>query len=392
MNCTAKTRILTILLLLAGLSFALPNLKISTLSAPSTVSPGASFTVQVQVLNTADEASNVLIYPEIKPPFSIKEGTSNSTIIGRLSQGASSTTDFSITIDQNARSDTYTLKIFAEISGNTGTSRVYADIPITVKGTPLLEMTDAQVPAVLPGDSSKINITLKNIGTGNAKNIRVSLLSNATSEIAPIENSVQYIESIQPGETSEVPLAFSVQGSAIAKNYPVPIEIKYQDDENTEQTALIRYVGVKVKSNVQLRTYVSGYSGDLAENTKGTFTVTVANTGPSDAQFLFMKVLSEEKISPKEVYIGTLDSEKYDTVDFDITPSRPGNIPIKVQLSYKDQYNSENTIEETLQVDVMTFEAYSKANKTSPIGTYAIAVLAILAIFYFIRRKHKKQQ
>jgi len=391
MNGTMKLRFLLVFSLLAGLSFALPNLGISTLSAPSTLAPGASFTVQVQVLNSADEASNVLIYPEIKQPFSIKEGASNSTIIGRLSQGASATTDFSITIAQNARSDTYTLKVFAEISGRTGTSRVYKEIPITVKGMPLLEMTDAQVPAAFPGDTSKMTIKLKNIGTGNAKNIRVLLLLNATSEIAPAGNSVQYAGSIAPGESSEVSMGFSVQGSALAKNYPVAIEIKYQDDENTEQASAIRYLGVKVKSNIQLRAFISSYSGDLAEKTKGTFTVTIANTGPSDAQFLFLKVLSGESISPKEVYIGTLDSEKYDTVDFGITPSRAGNIPIKVQLSYKDQYNSGNAIEEILQANVMTLDAYSKANKASQTGTYALAALAILAIYYFIRRKHKKQ-
>jgi hypothetical protein len=392
MRRTTNLRFLILILLLASISFALPSLKISTLSAPATVSPGASFTVQVQVLNSADEASNVLIYPEIKQPFLIKEGTANSTIIGRLSQGASATTDFSITLDQNARSDTYILKVLAEISDKTGISRVYKEIPITVKGTPLLELIDAQVPAVFPGEVSKMTLRIKNIGTGNAKNIRVLLLSNATSEIAPIENSVQYIESIQPGQSSEVSLDFSVQGSALAKNYPVSAEIKYQDDENLEQVSAIRYMGVKVKSNIQLRVFISAYSGDLAEKTKGTFTVTIANTGPSDAQFLFLKVLSEEDISPKEVYIGTLDSEKYDTVDLDITPSRSGKIPIQVQLSYKDQYNSETAIEETLQANVLTLEAYSEANKTSQTGIYAIVVLAILGIYYFIRRKHKKQQ
>jgi len=237
-----------------------------------------------------------------------------------------------------------------------------------------------------------MTIKLKNIGTGDAKNIRVLLLSNATSDIAPIENSVQYIESIPQGGSSELAIDFSVQGSALAKNYPVAIEIKYQDAENAEQASVIRNVGVKVKSNIQLRAFISAYSGDLAEKTKGTFTITIANTGPSDAQFLFLKVLSDEEISPKEVYIGTLDSEKYDTVDLDIIPSKAGKVPILVQLSYKDQYNSESAIEETLQANVMTLEAYSQANKASPIGTYALVVIAILVVYYFIRRKHKKQQ
>lgn len=381
-------------LLLIASTFALetPSLKFGILSVPTMVSPGGSFDIQVQLTNDGSgSAKTVLVYPEVKEPFSIKAGTDNQSTINELYIGKSATLDFSFIVSPTAKSDSYKVKIYAKYPAEIGTIETYANLSITVKGNPLIEILSVQTPEKIgAGESGGIEVNLKNIGTARAKQIRVLFNLTALTEyqIKPKGNPVFYIDELKVGEEKKAVLNFSVDGSAKGKIYLMPVVVAYQNEDSTEQTPVTRIASIGVRSDVQLNTFV-GEKSLLVVGKEGKVTLTIANPGIDTAQFLMLKLKGDMEVNPNKVYISNLNSDDYDSVDLKVTPGKAGLNKIEVELTYRDPYNLEVTKKDSIEINVMSVEEAKKYETT--FNWYSLAPFLVLIVLYLIYRKIRKK-
>lgn len=393
LECSMGCGIMAAFLLLLMASFSLavdvPDVKLSVLSTPASATPGSSFAVQVQAVNNgAGIAKLVKLYPEITKPFSIKEGTNSELLVDELRYGRNLVTDFSFTVSPDALSDTYKIKIFAEyMDQNNNIGKVSQEVPITVAGTPLLELMGVAMPEkIVPGDSAGVQITLRNIGTANARNVRAMFANLTDPSVKPSGNPVAYVENAPAGSEKVLQLSFAVDGKAHAKSYLLPIIIAYQDKDGND-FSLLRLASVKVESQIALDAFSSNQE-PLVAGAAGKVGVTVANVGQHDAEFLMFEVL-DAGIYPKDTYIGTLDTNDYSTVDLKLTPVGSGEKQLRLRLTYRDQYNRESVLERNISYSVISAAEFAKEQPKS-IWTYAIPAILLLGTAYWIYRKLRK--
>ncbi|MDI9476149.1 MAG: COG1361 S-layer family protein [Natronincolaceae bacterium] len=99
---------------------------------------------------------------------------------------------------------------------------------------------------VQAGKEFKIKFDLKNNGVGEAKNIKISL--EMDKEIIPKSPSIIKLQKINANETKPLEFTLSSTSEATTKNYPISINIEYEDDaKENEKQILNQYVGVYVE-------------------------------------------------------------------------------------------------------------------------------------------------
>lgn len=96
---------------------------------------------------------------------------------------------------------------------------------------------------VYPNEEFKISLDLKNKGNYKAINVRV-WLSNDAEIISKSLNTIM-INSIEAAESEHVEFVLEAREEAVSKNYPIAINIEYEDD-NSNKRELTQYVGILV--------------------------------------------------------------------------------------------------------------------------------------------------
>lgn len=375
---------LLILLLIASIAAGAeyPDIKISALKAPTSIPPGGSFTIQIQVVNDgAGAAKSIQIYPDTEAPFAAKKGTEERTVVAELRHGTSIVSDFSFTVDPDTITGVYKIKFHADYKNeNNQAAGLVLEVPVNIQGAPLIEITGTETnPAkITPGGRGTLLIKARNIGTDTARNLRLVWLTNASMPLQPTEGAVAYLKELGTNEEENLTISFAADGNALPGNWQIPLAILYQDAQNSEQTQIQRTATAVVEGKAELRAYVSE-SETLTAGKAGKITITVANTGPAEARYLYARTKPNEvSIKPSESYLKTLAPNKDDELDLEIKAEKPGIYPLKIELIYKDQYNNDITKEETFALEI------AEPTKASRIGDalseWKYIIVALIAI------------
>jgi hypothetical protein len=130
----------------------------------------------------------------------------------------------------------------------------------------------------------------------------------------------------------------------------------------------------------------------------GEVIVKFVNKGFSEIKFMYV-VLGEsedfEVLSPKEAYLGNIDSDDYETAEYEIyvNPKAKGDIILPLTIEYKDSNNNPYTKNIKLQNRIYTKDEAKKFGivKTSSTGGIVV-VLIIVGIGLFFYRRWKKRK
>lgn len=259
-----------------------------------------------------------------------------------------------------------------------------------------------------PGESADVEIGLENNLDEDVEDVSVSLIFReivkdsfgnvvAINEIpfAPYDSSSEAtIEEIEEDKSDIVRFRIKALSSAESKVHKIPIKIIYYDkDGRQEKDSLI---SITVSSKPIMGASVE--EGLFLKNGENEVTVKVINKGLSNIRFLEIEVQESRHytiLSPKEIYIGDIDSDDFDTADFKIyfKESAPTSISLPVTLSYKDALNDEYTEEFNLPIRVYTEEQAIQLGllKKSRTTTYVVIVV-VLVVAYFVYRRIKKRR
>ncbi|MEA3514283.1 MAG: hypothetical protein U9R34_02320 [Nanoarchaeota archaeon] len=390
------------------------DIDISLISqTPDPVEPGsyAEFRFKIENFGSSN-MENIEIEMMDDFPFSLERGEERVKFIGTLSarqvDSKAQTFMYKMRVDSNAvvGENTIELRWHSDEDGWIKESFV---INIWTEPTLLsLKKVSSNPQMIKPGSTADIKITLWNGAHSFIKDVKVKLglvqLLQTTTAISyeelpfsPIGSSEEKIIS-KMESMSEAIVTFKLAASADAeaKIYKVPVTINYMDGKGRtyEQTAIISLI---VGDEPDLIVGIDD-SEIYKERQVGIIDVKFVNKGLSDVKFLYVKLKPSENykiLSSEDAYIGNIDSDDYETEEFNIylKKSQNGYATLPLEIEFKDANNVEyqKTIELKLKL-LSEEEALLVGMKKSNTTTGIVITLAIIIIGVFIYRRIRKKK
>lgn len=330
--------------------------------------------------------------------------------VSQIGPGQSATLTYRVSVDQYATPGPRTLKVHVVYNelfsvDNYGDALGYYWLNDRVKDVPLEVTVRSQVsPEVLEissedisvGTSGFLTLAIKNAGGMNAKNAYASLITStsggSSTAIVPVESSV-FIGDFPAGSTKTVTFKVSVASNAEVKEYPVGLQIVYQDNYGVDQKSSPVIVGVPVDGKVEFK--VTNVEATLAPGDKGLIKVTYKNTGNTKVYSANARLSAVDPFSsnddsaylgdmaPGDTVVGTYEV----TVDGSATEKQYG---LDTEIRYRDA-NDNSILSKSMKavVDVKD-QSGPMSFFTSPIFIILIVAIVLIGGYYvFMKRKGK---
>ncbi len=256
---------------------------------------------------------------------------------------------------------------------------------------------------VVPGEVVIVSIEIENIFEEKVYNLNVKLdLTN--TNFAPYQSSSEkFLDELRDGNEETFKFKLITLPEASTGIYTIPVEINYEyEDENSTFFTLIpaptkdELISIIVNSPPELKVSLEE-PAFLIKGAENIFSIRIINSGLSDVKFVYLTVKDVNGItffSEKEQYIGDINSDDFDSVEYQVNVDgdASGTITLPIILKFKDATNKEfteshNLILKTYSLkDAQDLGLVEKPNYTIYIG---IGILVLGYIFYRIRKKKK---
>ena len=123
-------------------------------------------------------------------------------------------------------------------------------------------------------------------------------------------------------------------------------------------------------------------------------TIKIVNKGLNDIKLMNVKLMESEDyniLSKSEEYVGSIDSDDYETIDFTITAKKDTDLVL--DLEYMDANNVKYTEEQNIPLNLLSREDAQKLSNGGNgfVGVLIIIIIVGAGIFFYIRHKKKKK-
>jgi hypothetical protein len=415
-NSAIKITILVLMILgiaLPAIGYETPTQKSirikNTRYDPFPVEPGSYFEFWIKIENfgSADISDfKFRLVPEY--PFSLDPNENQLREFGMFSAGEQALFKYKVRTDINAVEGVNPLHYEYNFGGAQWNMGQFNVDVYTLDAILSVEDVTTSKEAVSPGDEVGVSIKLKNLADSSLKDIKVKLnfiefeqtLSGAQVVELPISptgsSDEKTIKIMEGGSEEAVNFDLVVDPSAEAKVYKIPVTITYNDLQGTNYSKN-NIISLTVGGEPDLAVTLDASTAHMAGNT-GEVIVKFVNKGFSEIKFMYV-VLEEgenfEVLSPKESYLGNIDSDDYETAEYEIyvDPKVNGEIILPITIEYKDSNNNPYTKNIKLQNRIYTSEEAKKFGIVKSGGTGGIVVvLIIVGIGLFFYRRWKKRK
>jgi len=252
---------------------------------------------------------------------------------------------------------------------------------------------------VAPGQIVEISIEIENVFDYYVTNLNVRL-NLRESAFAPYQSSSEkFVEELNDGDEETFKFKLITLPETPTGIFTIPVEINYEyEDENStlQSSTKEELISIIVNSPPELKISLDE-SSFLIKGRENSFAIKIINSGLSDVKFVYLTVNDVNDIkflSEKEQYIGDINSDDFDSVEYQVhvDGDSSGTITLPVILKFKDATNKEfieskNLILKTYSLkDAQNLGLIKKPSYTIYI---LIGVLVLGYIFYRIRKKRK---
>ena len=247
---------------------------------------------------------------------------------------------------------------------------------------------------IFPGEATDIEIGLRNNGEEDVEDVSV-FLDLKDLPLAPHDSSSEFgVDKIKEGRLKFARFKIIALDNAKSQIYKVPVQISYFKKGEDVVQIKNSLISVKVSSDPVLDVVTESLF--LLKGQENNLIIKMINKGFSGVHFLEAEVGKSSKfnvISQKNVYVGDLDSDDFDSVEFSIFFEKDisDKISFPIILKYKDAFNNEYEEEFGVILNV-----YSKG-KAEDLGlieksrTPQIIILVIIfIILWFVYRWWRK--
>jgi len=412
-----KTIFLMIALLLLGISLVSAastitetesSLKINSLRyEPYPVEPGQYFKLWIKVENSGVEKANDVSFELIPEyPFSIDSNENALRSIGQLKIGDEVVLEYKIKVDPNAVSGENDLKFRYTTDSRTGpwvttTEKVSVQTHDAVLAVENVETTPT---TIAPGQTAHLKLTFENLADSLLKDVRVNLeLYRAiptTASVTFIElpftpfgsSNTKTVSSIAPHETKDIEFDLITDADAKAKIYKLPITVTYSDVSGKNYSR--SYITALVVSSPPDLSIGIDSTTLTKEQKSGNVVIKFVNKGATDIKFLNVILKPSEDytiISSNEVYVGSVDSDDYQTAEFTINMKKElKQLNLPISIAFKDGVNKDFSEDVNVQLNLFSNSELGKGSN----GTFStiLIIIIIAAVGFFIYRKFKKKK
>lgn len=249
--------------------------------------------------------------------------------------------------------------------------------------TSALTVKSVSADSLSPGGQGTIKVELEN-ELNDPVEIVSFKLDFTNLPISPVGNSEDSIDEIDEGDDEEFTFLIKSANDIAPGDYKIPYFITYNFKDKPEQKS--GFIGITIKANAELSFSLETEKPILGQQDK--LTLKIINKGFADAKFVSVKIIPEgfNVLSDKEVYIGTIDSDDFETAAFDVIYQKLNPILTAI-IEYKDfdNKNMEKTI--TLPITAYTQERAIELGLISKNNTqlYIFLVIALILIFILYR-------
>ncbi|MEM4255466.1 MAG: hypothetical protein QXR53_04040 [Candidatus Norongarragalinales archaeon] len=386
-SASAETQGLGSTLALSGLQY-LPNPAV----------PGQYVDVYFSVENNKAQAN--AIQCELRPeyPFSLDSNENPTREIGTLGAGQNFVLKYKVRVDSGAVLGDNKLKLACKTRE---TDWIEAEILVSVQAQAkslVIDKITIDPYEIEPGSQGTMTVHVKNIASTPVRDVTIKLeLSSETLPFAPIESATEKnMQVISGNQEYDVSFKLVSFADAVPKAYKIPIKISFKDYLGNAY-ALNETVGIILNSKPVLEAFVDD-SEIIRANTGGTVLVKVVNRGLSDAKFLNVRAsdtATVKVVEPKEFYVGNLDSDDFDTVEYRLYVNNAEKAAfLPLQMTYRDANNKEYTQQANVEIKIYSEDEIFKLGLEPKQGINWFFVIVIAAIafgiyWFYVRKKVK---
>lgn len=352
--------------------------------------------VYVKVENTGyGRADAVTIKLEPEYPFSLDSTNNAIEYIGALSPEDAAVHEYRLFVDEQAKVGTGTIEIFYQPDDGTAWFKESFDIRVgsnnfDSKGSVKLESIKCEPATFIPGDEGTISFTLSNTATSNYvsidgneydTNARVQSATLKSDGNIVVENDVYEGSGvISPGDS--VTLSYNVEIPETMQDGTYYLELltignSHMYNSNWKVPVKVDSSSVKVIPSKPLSLI----------NGEGTLEFDVANTHPNELTSVSVTLRSDGvKFSPETYFIGSMNPDELFTIEIQASTESEGeNVPVELEVQYKNAMNSHTTVIATRDVEILVDEE-SSAGGTLLVGLGILLLLGVPAVVMFKRR------
>lgn len=344
---------------------------------PSPAEPGANVDIEVSLQNSGFRESSAIAL-EIVPsgPFSLVKGDRVKTF-SRVGPQDSFRVTYTLLVDDAALAGDYDLgfRLYNPVTPNSYATK---EISITVIGETKMIIDDVStIPSRLePGGLAKIQVKIKNVGTGDARQFEARMNSSAPELVPVLSGGLVYLGDLNAGEETVLDFMFNIDPDADQDTYLTELTLSYKDENNQENTEVFS-IGIPVVGNIRFE--VVNIEPSFS---RGTLDIEIANKGTGDASSVEAKLLINGKPIGVD-YLSSLKATKKTTLNFPLTLS--GNA--ELQISYVEPGLEQKTI--TKDLGPLNFAAPGGDGSST---LFFLIILVVVGYFVWRRWFRKKKR
>jgi hypothetical protein len=255
------------------------------------------------------------------------------------------------------------------------------------------------------GETSRISIEVENDADKDIKDVSVSIILDTSQLIStqvqtftlpfsPIGGTEDGFDKINDGDSEIARFELQADSDAKAGNYKIPIIVSYNEDNIVKTRSSL--ISLNINSKPVLT--VTPESGLLLKGQENKVTIKIVNKGLADAKFLEFEAGGSTNyniIGTQKVYIGNIDSDDFDSIDFNIfiKPTSVSAINFPIIIKYKDSLNQEYTENFNIQLKAYSQQEAVQQGLIKKNNTFMIVLGVVITItLYIIYRRLKKRK
>jgi len=383
------------------------RIKNQTFYSPYPVEPGKYFDFYIAVRNQDKNTVNAVCSFVESFPFSLDSNEQANRILDSFAPDTELLLKYKIRVAETAVEGSNPVKF--KCYESSAPSVVYIiDLPVYVQPQDAVILVSSVVSSpetFSPGSAGTLKVVLKSEAKIELKDVRVKLdVSSSTLPFAPASGtSTKKIASLPAGETAELVFGLLSSPDAAPGLYKTTLEMSYYDRLG-KQYSRNETVGLVVAAVPEVTVSVES-DAIKSSNTRGTVVFKVVNSGLGEVKLLSAQLVSSpgqyRVLSPSYQYVGNINSDNYETVEYEVFVEENATSPLvfPLKLSFKDSSNKEYVTEYRPQLEIFSQAELVSLKYRSEGGTgifeivIGLAVLLVLWKFVwpFVSKKMRGQ-
>jgi len=343
---------------------------------PEPVEPGQDLVVKLRLSNDGGKvAEDVSLKLNAEFPFFVKTESNNFEDKKTLCVGCSISNTYYLIVDANAKSGLYPLTV--DIYSGSMLITPSETINIKIVGKPdIVLRTDAIAANVSPGDMFVVPFDAKNIGTGIARNIKITPQSDS---FLMLGSNINLLNELLPEQTISFSSEFMVKESLSPDTYKFPVKLDYVDEQGNSHTTSFD-IGINVLNradlsiqSIKIKPIMPTQLDDVHMDG------IIENTGKGNADKVTVELTTAEGKTYKS-FIGQLRADDDAPFYFDAKPDAAGMRTATLKVTYNDDFGS-HTFETSVSQEVK-----KPTNNLLLIIAVIVLIVAGGAYFYFKKK------